>query len=80
MVYQERTMRELSLSYGVYANHLKPFNTTDEFLSYSSNMLIKHKELKENDKVVILAGSFGKKKGANFVQILPLHDLLKRNK
>jgi pyruvate kinase len=80
MVYQERTMRELSLSYGVYANHLKPFNTTDEFLSYSSNMLIKHKDLDANDIVVVLAGSFGKKKGANFIQILPLHDLLKRNK
>ncbi len=80
MVYQKRTMRELSLSYGVYANHLQPFNSTDEFLSYSSKMLIQHKDLQENDIVVILAGSFGKKKGANFVQILPLHDLLKRNK
>jgi pyruvate kinase len=80
MVYQERTMRELSLSYGVYANHLQPFNTTDEFLSHSSAMLIKHKVLDQNDKVVILAGSFGKKKGANFIQILPLHDLMNRNK
>lgn len=79
MVYQERTMRELSLSYGVYANHLHPFKTTDEFLSYSSAMLIKHKVLDKDDKVVILAGSFGKKKGANFIQILPLHGLLNRN-
>ncbi|HAM99313.1 MAG TPA: pyruvate kinase [Marinilabiliales bacterium] len=76
MAYQARTMRELALSYGVCAHQLNPLKKTDDFLNFSVNLLVKANELNEEDKVVVLAGSFGKKKGANFIQILPVKDIL----
>lgn len=76
MVYEKRTMRELALSYGVYANHMLPLQKTDDFINFATNQLIAEQRINDNDKVVILAGSFGKKKGANFIQILPVKDIL----
>lgn len=80
LAYKKSTMRELALSYGVYAQFMEPQKNTDEFLNYSSSKLVKEELLKENDRIVILAGSFGKSRGANFVQILEVRDILHHEK
>jgi pyruvate kinase len=76
MVYSKNTMRELALSYGVYAFYMEPLKNTDAFLNYAATVMVDQKLLHEEDTVIFLAGSFGKSKGANFVQVLQLHDVL----
>ncbi|PKP08436.1 MAG: pyruvate kinase [Bacteroidetes bacterium HGW-Bacteroidetes-4] len=76
MVYAKNTMRELALSYGVYAFYMEPLKNTDAFLNYAATVMVDQKLLHEEDTVIFLAGSFGKSKGANFVQVLQLQDVL----
>jgi pyruvate kinase len=76
MVYAKNTMRELALSYGVYAFYMEPLKNTDAFLNYAASVMVDQKLLHEEDTVIFLAGSFGKSKGANFVQVLQLQDVL----
>ncbi|MGE4290137.1 MAG: pyruvate kinase [Salinivirgaceae bacterium] len=80
MVYGKNTMRELALSYGVYAFYMEPLKNTDAFLNYAANVMVDQKLLHEEDTVIFLAGSFGKSKGANFVQVLQLQDVLNNAK
>lgn len=79
MVYEKHTMRELALSYGVYAHFLTPRPNTDAFLQYAAETLVNEKMLNAEDLVVFLAGSFGQSRGANFVQVLQLHELINNN-
>ncbi|MGD9993259.1 MAG: pyruvate kinase [Salinivirgaceae bacterium] len=76
MVYAKNTMREMALSYGVYAFYMEPLKNTDAFLNYAATVMVDQKLLHEDDTVIFLAGSFGKSKGANFVQVLQLQDVL----
>jgi pyruvate kinase len=80
MVYDKITMRELALSFGVYTNFLHPRLNTDEFLNYAANILVSGKILDKEDLVIFLAGSFGESKGANFVQVLQLKDIINHDK
>ncbi|MBI9068184.1 MAG: pyruvate kinase [Salinivirgaceae bacterium] len=80
LAYSKRTMRELALSYGIYASYIEPLKDTDTFLYTSTTKLLNEGFLKENDRVVFLAGSFGKSRGANFIQILDVQDILNLNK
>ncbi len=77
MSYLPRTMRELALSYGVYAHGIEPTKNTDEFLQSSTQQLVEKGLLDRKGKVVFLAGSFGQSRGANFVQVLDVEDALK---
>lgn len=76
MTYLERTMRELALSYGVHGHFVDPHNSTDDFLCKSASILVDHKHIEKNDRIAFLAGSFGKSRGANFVQILEAEEAL----
>jgi pyruvate kinase len=80
MAYNERTMRELSLSYGVYADTIDLQKDTDTFLYYSVSKLVDSKIIKKEDRVVFLAGNFGKNRGANFIQILEAGEILENDK
>lgn len=71
MCYDPRTMRELSLSYGVDAHLFRkePKHSAD-FAKKSLDHLTKHHGcLKDNDLVVLLAGNFTKSKKATFIEI-----------
>jgi pyruvate kinase len=78
LCYCKSIMRELSLSYGVYASYVEQRDNTDDFLNESIQMLINNKWLNPNDRIVILAGSFGKSIGANFIRIIDAGDLIKK--
>lgn len=67
--YDKRVMRELALSYGVIPNFTKTLKTTEEFLHAAIKSLQKEYELKETDRVVILAGNFGPSHGPSFVEV-----------
>ena len=76
--YDKRTMREMALSYGVYADYQKPRNTTDEFLSDALTVLLKRHHFDKHDLIVVLAGNFGTNIGASFVEISTVGKLLER--
>lgn len=55
----KRAMRELAISFGVYPSYIEP-NEKHTFVHESQMRLVVKKHLKENDRVVILGGNFGK--------------------
>ena len=62
-------MRPLSLSYGVYAEHIPMDLGHNAPLQESICRLIAENRFLENDLIVILAGSFGPGQGASFIEI-----------
>ncbi len=80
LAYNNRTLRELGLSYGVYPHFIEPFESTDTFLHISATMFVNEGALNVEDRIVFLAGSFGKGRGANFIQVLEANDLMEKNK
>ncbi len=80
MAYNERAMRELALSYGVCADFIELQDNTDAFLHYSASKLVSEKVINKDDRIVFLAGNFGKNRGANFVQILEASEIMNSEK
>jgi pyruvate kinase len=78
MAYDRKVMRVLALSYGVHVNYIDTRNTPDEFIRSGLSQLLQKGYLKSSDKIVIIAGSFGKGKGASFVEIGAVSELLTR--
>lgn len=70
-VYNRRVARQLSLSYGVYAEYTPMDLTETQQLHSSICRLIRDGRLKDADLIVVLAGSFGVKQGATYVEISP---------
>ena len=68
-VYDRRVARQLSLSYGVYADYIPMDLTVNQPLQQSICRLLRENHFKDNDLIVILAGSFGPKQGASYIEI-----------
>ncbi len=68
--YNERTMRELALSYGVTAYHMdKQREFTDEFLVPVVTKLKSKYGYNSEDLLVFLSGNFGRDVGASFLKV-----------
>ena len=67
--YSRRTMRELALSYGVVAVFMEKKTSVDEFLYVSLKDLLMTNDLKDNDKVVVVAGNFSRGTGFSFIEV-----------
>jgi pyruvate kinase len=68
-VYDRRVMRRLSLSYGVYADHIPMDLGHSAPLQESICRLIAENHFHDDDLIVILAGSFGPRQGASYIEI-----------
>lgn len=68
-VYDKRVMRKLSLSYGVYAEYLMLDITMQDPLRQSICRLIGEDRFKDEDLIIVLAGSFGQSHGASYIEI-----------
>jgi pyruvate kinase len=67
--YSISTMRELALSYGVYASYQEKRKSVDEFIHIAlKNLVITH-NLKGDDIVVVLAGNFSGGSGFSFIEV-----------
>jgi pyruvate kinase len=66
--YSERTVRELALSYGVYANFQEKKNTADDFIRLAMKHLINTQDLRDDDIIVVLAGNFSGGSGFSFIE------------
>ena len=73
--YDKGVMRELALSYGVYANYSKMEVTTEAFLCDALKSLQKKYKLKRTDRVVVLAGNFGPSHGPSFIEVSTTENL-----
>jgi pyruvate kinase len=67
--YSERTMRELALSYGVYASCQEKRKSVDQFIHIALKNLVKTHNLKSDDIVVVLAGNFSGGSGFSFIEV-----------
>jgi pyruvate kinase len=73
--YDKRVVRELALSFGVYADHI-PEGTTHNFIVHALNSLMKRKLLERSDKVVVLGGNFEWTQSASFIEISTVGNML----
>ena len=67
--YSTRTMRELALSYGVYASFQERRNSVDEFIHIALKNLTRTHDLRGNEIVVVLAGNFSGGAGFSFIEV-----------
>jgi len=66
--YSKRAVRELALSYGVYANYQEKLGSADEFIRLALTSLIDSHDLRDEDIMVILAGNFSGGSGFSFIE------------
>jgi len=67
--YSKRTVRELALSYGVYASYQVRKASVDEFIHIALTDLTQSQDLRGNDLVVVLAGNFSGGSGFSFIEV-----------
>jgi pyruvate kinase len=67
--YSNRTMRELALSYGVYASLQVKKKSIDEFIHIALKNIARTHDLREDDIVVVLAGNFSGGSGFSFIEV-----------
>jgi len=67
--YTTRAMRELALSYGVYASFQERKKSIDEFIHKALKNLIFAHDLRDDDIVVVLAGNFSGGSGFSFIEV-----------
>ncbi len=77
MTYNQRVMRQLGLSYGIYASYRETARTPDEFISDIVIPLLEQKDFEKEDLIAIVAGSFGPSHGASFIEISTFENLSK---
>jgi pyruvate kinase len=68
-IYSRRVMRQLSLSYGVYADYIMMDITHAEPIRKSICRLIDENKFHDEDLIIMLAGSFGVAHGASYIEI-----------
>jgi pyruvate kinase len=73
--YDKRVVRELALSFGIYAD-LIPEGKTYNFIIHALNTLLKRKLLQKSDKVVVLGGNFEWTQSASFIEISTVGNML----
>ena len=67
--YSTKTMRELALSYGVYASLQEKHNSSDMFLKVALSTLMSTHSLKQDDMIVVLAGNFSRGSGSSYIEV-----------
>lgn len=77
-VYNRRVMRQLSLSYGVYADYLPQEITSVLPLRKAICRLVEEQRFKPDDLIIILAGHFGASQGASFIEISTAGNLMEK--
>ena len=68
-VYDKQVVRQLSLSFGVFAEYIPLEITKAASLKPSIIKLLDRKLVKPEDLIIVLAGNFGIKQGASYVEI-----------
>jgi pyruvate kinase len=67
--YKEQTTRELSLSYGVWAEYQAENNDSKQYFLDALNKLLQKQMISRDDMVAYLSGSFGEGGGTSFLEL-----------
>src|SRR5574344_474149 len=78
--YKEKTMRLLSLSYGVLPIYLEEKDNAQAYFFSALDLLLKEGRLVEEDMVAYLSGSFGEGGGTSFLEINKVKTILSKAK
>lgn len=73
--YRKHVMRELALSYGIYAAYQEPSFTHRNFLFDILTYLETNNKLSKQDTIVVVGGDFGAASGASFMEISSVMNL-----
>ena len=76
--YNEHVIRELALSYGVYPQIMRIHKSADDFIQSAVSLVLNKQFVEIDEKVVLLAGSFGKGNSATLLEINSCDNLVKR--
>ena len=76
LCYNEKVMRELALSYGVYPIYQSGKKTTREYLFEGIKTLINKQLVQPDDLVAYLGGSYGEGGGTTFLEINKVKDIM----
>jgi len=68
-VYDKKVMRILSLSFGVFPDHIPLGKSPRESVIGSICRLIEDHNFNDDDMIIVLSGSFGPERGASFIEI-----------
>ncbi len=74
--YSKQTMRELALTYGVYADYMQPKETSHEFIQDSLHRLLENYTFNLSDTVTVIAGNYGNSESPTFIEIKPIANML----
>jgi pyruvate kinase len=77
-VYNKQVMRQLSLSFGVYAEYTLMDISSAQPLQNSICRLIGDKHFADDDLIIVLAGNFGPQQGASYIEISTAANLKKK--
>jgi len=77
--YDKRVVRELALSFGVFAEYIEETKSSYEFVHKALSHCLKNNMLSMDDLVVVIAGNYGSNFGASFIEISPVEKLLNRH-
>lgn len=75
-----RVMRQLALSYGIFADYLALPPTTSQLISQALEDLLAQGHLQPTDLIVVLAGTPGDSTGSNFIEINTVENCLRGHK
>ncbi len=78
LCYRKHVMRELALSYGIYAEYGEPLIAHDRFTFQMLVDLEKRGVLTAEDMVIVIGGSFGASRGASFIEISKVIHLINK--
>jgi pyruvate kinase len=74
--YDRQVVRQLSLSFGVFPEYIDKTKDSRDFVHLALMSHLKSGTLREEDLVVVIAGNFGDRFGASFIEISPVTLLL----
>ena len=76
--YRKHVMRELALSYGIYAEYREPELSHDRFLLSILDELVQNGKMTREDLIVVVGGNFGAVRGASYMEIGQVYTLVEK--
>jgi len=74
--FSDRVTRELALVYGVYPSTIDKVKSSDELVSKASKDILSRTDVVDDDLVALIGATPGSRKGADFVEIKTVKELL----
>lgn len=74
--YSKRTMRKLSLCYGVHVDYIEKPESHSSFIKKALHNLVHKKAFEKDNLVTIIAGNYGRTTGVSYMEIAKVENLM----